>query len=133
VAELRPRAKDFEAAGARLVIVGNGWPAMARDFAAHAKLPENATLLVDPGLRSYAEAGLRRSALLTLGPRGWIPYLRTMKKGFRQGRTRGDPWQQGGALVIARGGQVLFRHVSTGPADQADPASLVAALARPAA
>ncbi len=130
---MRSRAKDIEAAGARLVIVGNGWPAMAKDFAAKAGLPAGVTLLTDPGLQSYAAAGLKRSALLTLGPRGWLPYLRTMKRGFRQGRTKGDPWQQGGALVVARGGKVLFRHVSTQPSDQADPGSLVAALRKPAA
>ncbi len=130
---MRSRAKDFEAAGARLVIVGNGWPAMAKDFAEKAQLPADVTLLTDPSLQSYAAAGLKRSALLTLGPKGWLPYLRTMKRGFRQGKTKGDPWQQGGALVVARGGEVLFRHVSTGPSDQANPDSLVAALRRPAA
>lgn len=129
---MRPRISDFEALGARLVIVGNGWPAMAKAFAERSGLPD-ATLLTDPSLQSYAAAGLKRSALLTLGPRGWLPYIRTMKKGFRQGRTKGDPWQQGGALVIAAGGEVLYRHVSTGPSDQADPGTLVAALRRPAA
>jgi hypothetical protein len=128
VAELRPHADEIEKAGARLVIVGNGWPAMAKDFAAKAGLPASATLLTDPSLQSYLAAGLKRSALLTLGPKGLIPFIRTWRKGFRQGRTKGDPWQQGGALVIGRGGQVLFRHVSTGPSDQADPAALLSAL-----
>ena|SRR5579859_4505440 len=118
--------------GARVAIVGNGWPAMAKAFAARAGLPPSVTLLTDPTLASYAAAGLKRSALLTLGPRGWLPFIRTLKKGFRQGRTAGDPWQQGGALVIAQGGEVLYRHVSTNPSDQADPASLVATLRGPA-
>jgi hypothetical protein len=132
VAELRPHADEIEKAGARLVIVGNGWPAMAKDFAARAGLPASATLLTDPSLQSYVAAGLKRSALLTLGPKGILPWLRARKKGFKQGRIKGDPWQQGGALVIARGGEVRFRQVSSGPSDQADPAALLSAL-RPAA
>ena len=128
MAELRPHADEFLKAGARLVIVGNGWPAMAKDFAAKAGLSASVTLLTDPSLQSYAAAGLRRGALLTLGPRGIIPYLRTWRRGFRQGRIKGDPWQQGGALVLARGGAVRFRHISTMPADQAKPGALLAAL-----
>ncbi len=120
MAELRPHAD--------LVIVGNGWPAMAKEFAARAQLPASATLVTDPSLQSYLAAGLKRSALLTLGPKGVLPYIRTWRKGFRQGRTKGDPWQQGGALVLARGGDVLFRHISTRPSDQASPSSLLAAL-----
>lgn len=116
-----------------MVLVGNGSPGMARNFAQRADLPASVTLLTDPSLESYAKAGFKRSALLTLGPKGWLPFLRTLRRGFRQGRIQGDPWQQGGSLVVGRGGEVLFRHVSTGPADQAAPASLLAALRRPAA
>lgn len=133
MAALRLHVSEIEAAGARLVLVGNGSPAMAKDFAAKAGLPASVTLVTDPSRQSYVAAGLKRSALLTLGPKGWIPFLRTLKRGFRQGPIRGDPWQQGGALVVARGGEVLYRQVSTGPSDQADPTSLVAALRRPAA
>ncbi len=125
---MRPRAEEIEEAGARLVIIGNGWPAMARGFAERAQLPPSATLVTDPTLQSYLKAGLKRSALLTLGPRGWLPFIRTMKRGFKQGRTQGDPWQQGGALVIGRGGEVLYRHVSTTPSDQAAPSALLASL-----
>ena len=129
---MRPHVDEMVKSGARVVIVGNGWPAMAKDFAAHAGLPESVTLLTDPSLQSYSAAGLKRGALLTLGPRGWLPYLRTMRKGFRQGRTKGDPWQQGGALVVAKGGAVLYRHVSVNPSDQADPRALASALPRAA-
>lgn len=124
---------EFEAAGARLVIVGNGTPSMAKHFAERAELPSSVTLLTDPSLESYLRAGLKRSVLLTLGPRGWLPFIRTMRRGFRQGRTQGDPWQQGGSLVVAKGGEILFRHVSTSPSDQAATVTLVAALRRQAA
>ncbi|MGZ6142316.1 MAG: peroxiredoxin-like family protein [Myxococcales bacterium] len=132
MAEFRSRADEFERAGARLVLVGNGWPAMAKDFAARAGLPPSVTLVTDPSLKSYVEAGLKRSALLTLGPRGWLPYIRTLRKGFRQGRTRGDPWQQGGAVVVAPSGEVLYRFVSTMPADLPSPTALLGSLKKAA-
>jgi hypothetical protein len=132
VAELRSRADEFERAGAKLAIVGNGWPAMAKDFREKAGLPASVTLLTDPTLQSYVEAGLKRSALLTLGPRGWLPYLRTLRHGFRQGRLAGDPWQQGGAVVLGPDGRILYRYVSTQPADQPAVAALLTPLRKAA-
>ena len=132
MAGFRSRAAEFEGAGARLVIVGNGWPAMAKAFAEHAGLPPSVTLVTDPSLKSYVEAGLKRSALLTLGPRGWLPYLKTIRKGFRQGRVAGDPWQQGGAVVMAPSGEVLYRFVSTMPADLPSPSALLGSLKKAA-
>jgi len=125
---LRSRAAEFEKAGARLAVVGNGWPAMARKFAERNQLPSSMALLTDPSREAYRAAGLRRSALLTLGPWSWLPFARTLWHGFRQRRTAGDPWQQGGALVVARGGEVLFRHASWHPGDQVSPAALLGAL-----
>ncbi len=132
MAGFRSRAAEFEAAGARLVIVGNGWPAMAKDFAEKAGLPPSVTLVTDPSLKSYLEAGLKRSALLTLGPRGWLPYLQTMRRGFRQGKLAGDPWQQGGSVVAAPSGEILYRFVSARPADEPTPGPLLAALKKAA-
>jgi len=59
------------------------------------------------------------------GPRASI-------KGFRQGRTAGDLWQQGGALVVRPDGKVTYRYVSLGPGDHPPPAALVEALKRAA-
>ena len=125
---MRPHVDEMLKHGARLVVIGNGWPAMAKSFAAHSGLPQSVTLLTDPSRQSYLAAGFKRGVLMTLGPRGWLAAVRTWKKGFRQGRTAGDPWQQGGALVIAKSGKVLYRHLSTGPSDQADPRALISAL-----
>ena len=129
---MRSRAAEFGQAGAKLAIVGHGWPAMAKAFGEKAGLPASVTLLTDPTLQSYVQAGLKRSALLTLGPKGWIPYLKTLKHGFRQGRVAGDPWQQGGAVVFGPDGRVLWRFVSTGPSDQPTVASLLAPVKKAA-
>ena len=131
MAELRPRAAEFVAKGARLAIIGSGWPAMAKDFAAKMHLPPEMTVLTDPKLESYRLAGLRRSALRTLSPIAFFYFLRATFKGFRQGKTKGDSWQQGGSLVIGQGGRVLLRQVSAGPGHHAQPAKLLAALPAP--
>ena len=127
--ELRSRAGDFERAGAKLAVIGNGWPAMAKAFAERNQLPPSMTLLTDPSRKAYQLAGLRRSILLTFGPWAVIPFVRTLLRGYRQRRKAGDLWQQGGAMVIAPGGKVLFRHASWHPGDQASPLQLLQALA----
>ena len=55
-----------------------------------------------------------------------------LRRGMRQGRTQGDPWQQGGVLVIARGGAILWSQASDGPGDNASADQILKALAKAA-
>ena len=117
---------EIEAAGGDLVVIGNGAAHFAKAF--REDLDFRGTLLVDPELRAYRVAGLRRGRVEVLSPRlGWNA-LRALGKGHRQGAIEGDPWQLGGALVIRPGGDLAFRHVSTVAGDHADPEELIAAL-----
>ena len=126
---MRPRAAEFEQAGAKLAVIGNGWPAMAKAFAEHVGYPASVAVLTDPSKKAYELAGLRRSALLTLlNPASLLRFIRANLHGFRQGRTSGDPWQQGGALVVRPGGQVAFRYASWGPGDHASADTLLRAV-----
>ena len=120
--------KDFEAAGARLAVIGSGWPAMAKAFAERARLPASLLLLCDPKLASFQLAGLHRSRLLTLNPIALVLWLRALLKGHRQGKPAGDNWQQGGAIVVARGGEILFRTASLMPGHHPSPTRLLGAL-----
>jgi hypothetical protein len=130
---LRPHADEFVKAGGRLVVVGNGWPAMAKSWAEHVGFPPSVTVLTDPSRKAYDLAGMKRSVVLTLlNPRSVVRWGRARMKGFRQGRTAGDAWQQGGALVVQPGGKVTFRYISLGPGDHPAPKELVSALARAA-
>lgn len=54
--------------------------------------------------------------------------LRAFKKGFRQGRTQGDPWQQGGVFIFTPDNQVLFSFISRAGGDHPEPQDLLAAL-----
>ena len=126
--ELRSHADEFEKAGVNLAVIGNGWPGVARKFAEANQLPKSMTLLTDKSQKAYEAAGLKHGMFRTLGPQSWLPYARTMSHGFFQKRTAGDPWQQGGALVLEKGGHVIFRHVSEHPGDQARAEQLLTSL-----
>lgn len=105
---------------------------MAKEFAAKMELPPEMVMLTDPKRRSFKHAGLMRSAFLTLSPLALFYLVRAMFKGFRQGKLKGDPWQQGGAVVVSREGRLLYRQVSFGPGHHASPAKLLAAVPSPA-
>lgn len=113
-------------AGAELIIVGNGSPPQAADFRAaqHVATP----LFVDPELRAYAAAGLRRGVATALNLRTLAHGVRALRAGQRQGTTQGDPWQQGGVFVITPDDRVHFAHVSQEAGDHPDPAAVIAAL-----
>jgi hypothetical protein len=129
VAELRPHAEEFERKGAKLAVVGNGWPAMAKAWAAQVGFPPSVAVLTDPSRKAYDLAGLKRSALLTLlNPLSLARWVRANVHGFHQGRTAGDAWQQGGAMVVLPSGKVAYRYVSLGPGDHPSPATLLGAV-----
>ena len=114
--------------GANVAIVGNGLSAMAKGFVERLGLSSEARVLTDPNRQSYRLAGFRRGVWATLGPRALVNLFRARSKGLGTGKIEGDAWQQGGTLVVARGGEVLFRYASTHQGDRARPEKLVAAL-----
>lgn len=125
---MRGEVEAIRALGAELAVVGNGTPAQAKAFASSHEVPF--PLYVDPKLAAYQAAGLRRGVLDTLSPGSFGHALRALRTGARQGLTQGDPWQLGGAFVIAPGGRVAFRHVSRNAGDHADAARIRKALAK---
>jgi NAD(P)-dependent dehydrogenase (short-subunit alcohol dehydrogenase family) len=126
---LRDRWNEIEARGAALAIVGNGSAAFAAAFREDLELPSEVTLLVDPELRAYRAAGLRRGRVEALSPRVALNGLRAFRRGFRQTGVEGDPWQLGGAFVLRPDGACTFRQASREAGDHADIDALLAALA----
>jgi hypothetical protein len=111
-----------------VAVIGSGFPAMAKAFAERIGLPADLPVLSDPEREAYQLAGFTRSIRSTFSLRALRNHLRARRKGFRQGRLLGDPWQQGGTLIVAPSAEVLFEHRSKGPGDHAAPEHLVAAL-----
>ena len=127
VAELRPYVDELKKQ-ATVAVIGSGTPAMAKAFAEHMGLPGDVPVLSDRLREGYQLAGFKRSVWRTFTPGALLNSLRELRKGFRQGRTQGDPFQQGGTLIVDPSGEILFRYQSKEPGDHAAPERLVAAL-----
>jgi peroxiredoxin len=123
---LRDALPEIRRRGAELVIVGNGRPEHAIDFrdSEHVESP----LYVDPELRAYAAAGLKRGLRSSLSPGVILRGVRALREGKRQGATKGDPWQQGGVFVIRPGNRVELAYVSEEAGDHPPLETIIAAL-----
>jgi hypothetical protein len=113
--------------GVRVVFVGTGSPAMATSFAAEHAGPH--AVLGDPQRRLFAAVGMRRSLWASLHWRMFANAWRAWQAGFRQGRVQGDPWQQGGLLLLAADGRVVHRQVDRAGGDPLDVTRALVALA----
>lgn len=116
----------MRARGAELVLIGNGSAYFASAFREDQGL--DCPVLVDPALDAYRAAGLRRGRVELLSPRLPLHALRALRAGHRQSGIEGDPWQLGGVFVIAAGGELRYRHVSSDAGDHAPIADVLRAL-----
>ena len=104
--------------------IGNGTALMAQDFVEGFAVPF--PVYTDPKRAAYREAGFLRSFGLgfkTLG-RG----RRAARAGHSQGKVQGDPWQQGGVLVITPEPRLAWSFVSNSAGDHADVEDVIRAL-----
>jgi hypothetical protein len=124
---LRDAQDEIHQRGARLVIVGNGAPHFAKAFREDFAL--DGPLLVDPELRAYRAAGLRRGRVEILSPRVAWNGFRALRSGARQQSVQGDPWQLGGVFVIRSDGTVTFEHRSREAGDHPLVSDVLEALA----
>lgn len=123
---MRDVTDELRKRGADLVVVGNGGVEQALAFRDSKRLPF--PLYTDPSRDSYRKAGLRHGLGSTLNPRAALHAIAALRQGFRQSRTQGDPLQQGGVFVIAKGGRLLFQYVSREAGDHPANEDLVRAL-----
>ena len=123
---MRDVVSDIRDKGAELIVVGNGKPFHAKDFLE--QYPVDFPLYVDPDLEAYAAAGLRRGVGSTFTLGVLKNSARALKGGFRQGKTQGDPWQQGGVFVIHPPAKEQFAYISRTAGDHPPPATFLAAL-----
>jgi peroxiredoxin len=105
-AQLQPHESEITDAGARLIVVGNGQPRFVADFRRTTGF--EGLLYTDPTRAAYRACAFNRGVGATVNPTTAKNAVRAMRAGFRQGRTQGDPWQQGGVVAIAPGDEVLW-------------------------
>jgi dehydrogenase/reductase SDR family protein 12 len=123
---LRDAIDEIRERGAELVIIGNGSALFARGFRDEFGL--DCPMFVDPSLRSYRAAGLRRGHLELFSPRLFVNGARALRTGARQTGVHGDPWQLGGVFVVRPGNTVTYAHVSEVAGDHAPVEEILAAL-----
>jgi hypothetical protein len=126
---LRGRLGRIQAAGAELVFIGNGTPAQAGNF--QSRYAPGIAVYTDPGRETYQALGMRRSVKGTLGPSSLVAGLQAWRQGFSQTGTEGDPFQLGGLIAVARGGEVRYAQLFQGAGDRPDLEAALAALVSP--
>jgi AhpC/TSA antioxidant enzyme len=123
------RAREqFEAAGARLALIGQATPRQAAHFRSQHGL--HLPVLADEKRESYKAAGAKRANTKELvGPgvmaKGALATIRTRRL---QTRPVGDVAQLGGAMVIVPDGRVAWAHMSQDASDNAQPREILGAL-----
>lgn len=124
--QLHREEAALQATGAAVIVIGNGGPSFIEDFRATTAF--DGAIYTDPSLAAYEAAQLERGIGTFLKVGAVTSTLGALRRGARQGRTRGDNLQQGGVVAVDRDGRVIYHHVSKFPGDNASPSRIAAAL-----
>jgi peroxiredoxin len=128
-ARLNEALPEFEAAGVRVVLVGQGKPRQAAHF--RRRMGIDLPVLADESRESYRAAGAKvATAGELVGPKSVTQGLKATFESrgkVHQGRIIGHPAQLGGAMVIAPGGEVTWSHMAEDASDNASPEDILAA------
>lgn len=110
VAELMPRLGELDALGVRTAIVGSGSPEQMLGFVDRLALHDTRVrVFTDPSLASFRAAGLERSLWGTVGPVALLQLARAVTRGHRNSLPpEGDFSQQGGTLLVKKGGEIAL-------------------------
>jgi hypothetical protein len=115
--QLHRARKDIEAAGARLVFIGQATPRHAQHF--RRRFAPDIPILADEQRVSYRKAGaVRGGAAELLGPGVILKGIgRSARNRTVQGRPIGDVKQLGGTLIVMPDGSIPWSHMSRDAAD----------------
>lgn len=124
--QVHRKADEFESLGARVVVIGNGPPRYIDDFRRTTNY--DGELFTDPSREVYRACGFVRGVRKTLNRASFGAAVKAFRNGYRQSRTQGDPWQQGGAVIVAPPSKVIDYQRSRHAGDHASLRSLFASL-----
>ena len=109
VTELSARLAELEALGIRVVIIGCGSKDSIAGFVERQRLDgQPVTIVTDPTLEAQKRAELVRSAWSIFGPRALWDFVALIFRGYEHRAPDGDVYQQGGTLLVKKGGSVVF-------------------------
>lgn len=127
---MRDRYPEFDAAGARVAVVGTGTVEDLDAFLAERPVPFDA--FVDPDLSARAAYEVERGSwyAVAMAPSVLAAGAIAAAEGHFVGRPTGDPRQLPASFVIS-GGEIVYEHRGKTSADVAPIDDLLAALAGP--
>jgi hypothetical protein len=129
---LREHEAEFKQAGATLAAIGLGDMNYARLFREETSI--TFPLLVDSERIAYKAAELKSGNLFHIFRRkNAEARARARAGGFRQHRLGRNPFQLGASFIFGPGNRDLFVHFNRTFSDDADPQTLLSALARDSA
>lgn len=115
--------------GAKLVVIGNGQPEQAVWFSEDTGF--TGELYTDPSLQTYKLLGMKSGLLSSLNPAVFSRGMKARSEGFRQTKTMGHAFQQGGVLIVKPDGSIPYRYISDSAGDHPEPDDILAALQTP--
>jgi len=127
--QLHRARKDFDAAGVRLAVIGQGTPAHARDFQRTQDV-EGLELYIDANRDSYRAAGAKVATVSELvGPARLVKGFRAMvgERVHQGGFAGGHPAQLGGVVIVTPDGAIPYVHLAEDASDNAPVAEVLAA------
>jgi hypothetical protein len=126
--QLQRAKKDIDAAGARLVFIGQATPRHAKAF--RRRFAPDVQILADEERVSYKKAGaVRGGAAELIGPSVVLKGIgRSVRNRTAQGRPIGDVRQLGGTLIVMPDGTIPWSHMSRDAADNPSVDELLEAL-----
>ncbi|HZS35601.1 MAG TPA: AhpC/TSA family protein [Polyangia bacterium] len=130
VAEFRPHYSELRERGVNVAVIGSGSPHFARAFVEDRDI--EMPVYSDEKRASFEAAGLKRGFCRVIDPRVMLKGARAIFK-YRQRKTMGDAFQQGGVLIVRRDGTVPYHYVSEYAGDHPPTADVVAEVFRAAA
>ena len=107
-----------------------GIPAMADDFRIELKI--SAPIWVDTNREAYRHLEFSYGTKSVINARSALNAMRALSKGHIQHATQGNPLQNGGVLVVRKGGECTYAYASKVAGDN-PPIKEVLAAARAAA
>jgi hypothetical protein len=131
VVQLHRAIDRIHAAGAELVVIGNGAPNFLDGF--RKETGYEGPLFTDPSLEVYRVAEMRRGLGTVLRPSMLANARRASKAGFKQGGTQGDAMQQGGVLIVDPAGRLRWRYASKVAGDHPSVETVLSHLGAPGA
>ncbi len=125
---MRAKLKALDCGPVSMILVGNGQPHQASDFAQEMGWEED--LFSDPSRSTYQALEFKKGLQSLLSLQSLKKTINSFREGNQQTLSRipTDPFQQGGALVVNKAGTVTLFHRDAVAGDHAEIDDLVDAI-----